>query len=183
MCTVDGEVIVLSPVGDPEEIPLGVGAGVRLAGSLRGKRVAVIDNQYPGMADIAAALDKILMKEYGANEVRHWGVKHSAPWDASVVNDIRQHADLAIVGLGNCGACTTWNCRFTAELLVAMPSLNVITRPFVAVARATLRNQGSPEAPLFILPNDPTFDSAVDFAEVARAMAGACQLELTGAAT
>lgn len=176
----DDWLTVLSPVGEIANVPLGAGAGMRLAGTLKGKRVAVIDNYFPGMREIADHLEQILKDEFGVSEVNRWQVTAVEPWTEDIIHDIAGHGDVAIIGLGNSAGCSVWQAQFSVNLMPFMPTLNVVTQMFVGVAQSNLRALGYPDSPLFALPTDPIFDPQRDFKRSAREMAAKCQTDLTG---
>ena len=72
----------------------------RRIATLRGARVAVLDNGWTSMDVIS----KILAEELsalGASEVLHYETPHSRPSPVALIDEIAARADAAIVGLGN----------------------------------------------------------------------------------
>lgn len=111
-----------------------------------------VDNLIPGMAEIAATWATHWRSEYrdGAEVVE---VPHSRPVDESLLSEISR-SGVALVGLGNCGACTTWLSELAAELSECMPAAVVVTERFEPAAHARLRALGEPTLPVVALPND-----------------------------
>jgi hypothetical protein len=90
--------------------------------------------------------------------------------------------DLALLGLGNCGACTTWECSLSARLRESVPTLDIVTEPFAALARTAFRAQGLPQQPVVVLPSGAETANATDLIRFARLIADECAAELTTAA-
>jgi hypothetical protein len=155
MCDVAGRQVVLSPFGATRVVPLAAGAGARFAGPLADSRVAIIDNQILGMAELADQLEPVLRQVYGVRDVRRWSVPHSRAVDPDTTTALIAASDVMILGLGNCGACTTWNCEVTAFLAAQVPVMNVVTRRFVGVALAALRARGHPAPALAVVSDTP----------------------------
>lgn len=180
MCEVPGQQLVLDPIGEAVEPPLAAGAGTRVAGDLRAKRVAIVDNRMAGMRDLAAALEADL-RRYEVGRTQYWAVPHSIRPGPDVLARIARESDVAIIGLGNCGACTTWECRLSAELRASIPTLDVVTEPFEGVARAGFRRLGLPDQPLVVLPADVDHAAVPQLRQHAAHVADACAAELTDA--
>jgi hypothetical protein len=179
MCEVDGYQLVLDPMGEPAEITLSPGAGMRARGALGDLRIGIVDNRMTGMRSLATAIEHALSSDFGVATITHWEVPHSIQPDQEVLADIVQRADVAILGLGNCGACTTWECKLSAELRRCIPTLDVVTVPFEQVALASFRGHGLPDQPLVVLPARVETAGQAEMAPFAVAVARACSDELT----
>jgi hypothetical protein len=68
--------------------------------TLKGARVAVLDNGWTSMDVIAEMLTKEL-RGLGATDVRHYQTPHSRPSPVQLLEEIAANSDAAIVGLGN----------------------------------------------------------------------------------
>jgi hypothetical protein len=179
MCERPDLQIVLDPVGVPADVPLSPGAGTRVEGSLQGKVVGIIDNRMTGMRSLARPLDAVLRDTYQVRDVKYWMIPHSIAVDPDVLKGIPTEVDVAVIGLGNCGACTTWECRLSAALRATIPTLDVVTEPFEPVARTAFRGHGLPSQPLAVLPPHAESADAAELQAFAVSIARACASELT----
>jgi hypothetical protein len=178
MCKIDGSELVLDPTGQPAEIVPASGAGTRVVGGLGGKRIGIVDNRMTGMRPLAGAIERALVAEFEVASVDHWEVPHSIAPDPEVLATIAESCDAAILGLGNCGACTTWECRVSAELRRRIPTLDVVTEPFVGVARAAFRGLGLPDQPLAVLATSAESATAGKLEGFAASVARECAASL-----
>src|ERR1700733_12297222 len=135
MCEKAGAQLVLDPRGVEAEPAVAPGSGQRIEGTLRGKRVGIIDNLLAGMRDLGDALAVELEEVHQVCAVRRWTVPQSTVPPLGTIAAISDEVDVAVIGLGNCGGCTTWTCAFSAQLREAVPTLDVVTKPFESLAR------------------------------------------------
>ncbi|MPZ24862.1 MAG: hypothetical protein GEV12_00030 [Micromonosporaceae bacterium] len=152
MCQVDaGYVLVHNPTGvvrpvvqrphewpDPPAVALEHG-------------LVIVDNLIPGMTELAASVQARWQAELGG-PVRVVQVPHSRPTGAGLSAGLAG-SGLALLGLGNCGACTTWLAELAADLVPRMPVAVLVTDRFAAVARARLRALGEPDLPVVTVPD------------------------------
>jgi hypothetical protein len=178
MCEVSGYELVLDPVGEQIEPPASPGSGMRVEGSLQGKKIAIVDNRMDGMRELARALEAKL-GSYDVRDVRYWMVPHSIAPAPDVIEEISSKFDAAVIGLGNCGACTTWECQLSATLRGSIPTLDVVTEPFVHIAKASFRGHGLPTQPLVVLPAHVEQAGETEIESCASVVAEACFVELT----
>jgi hypothetical protein len=68
--------------------------------TLRGARVAVLDNGWTSM-DVISEILADELRGLGAAEVRHYETPHSRPSAVELLDEIAANTDAAIVGLGN----------------------------------------------------------------------------------
>ena len=179
MCEVDGKQLVLDPRGvesAPVEAP---GSGQRVEGDLRGKRVGIIDNLLAGMNELGDALAAELIERYQVSEVRRWIVPQSTVPDPALVEEITQDVDCVVIGLGNCGACSTWTCAFSARLRKNVPTLDVVTQPFAVLAQNAFRAHGLPEQPIVVLRAHAEEADDAEMRQFAGRIAEACASDLT----
>lgn len=152
MCqTGHGEVIVHSPTGvvRPPAAREHAWRDDPAAGLARG--TVVVDNLIPGMTDLSDALRRRWPDRYDT-PLFFRRVPHSRPVSAAVREDLTGYGPV-LLGLGNCGACTTWLAELSAELVVRVPSAVVVTRRFEPVARARLAALGEPVHPVLVVPD------------------------------
>jgi hypothetical protein len=138
----------------------------------RRRGAVLVDNLIPGMTELAEALRTGWRTAVGG-PVRVTRVPHSRPTDAAL-RDRLARSGLALVGLGNCGACTTWLAELAADLVVRMPVAVVVTDRFAAVARARLAALGEPELPVVAVPDETPAAAPPRLAEIAAAAVATC---------
>jgi hypothetical protein len=178
MCEIDGFQLVIDPIGELAEIVPAPGAGMRLPGGLADSRIGVVDNRMTGMRPLAAAIERALVVDFDVARVDYWEVPHSIAPDPAVMRAIVEGCDAAIIGLGNCGACTTWECRVSAELRRSIPTIDVVTEPFEPVARAGFRGLGLAFQPLVVLAASAESASAAEIEGFADEVARECAANL-----
>jgi hypothetical protein len=181
MCEQHDLQLVLDPCGSLAEPFVAPNSGVRVEGNLRGKRVGIIDNLLAGMSAIGDALESELVDHYDVAGVARWTVPQSTAPTRETVVVATNNVDCMVIGLGNCGACTTWGCRFSAELRKVIPTLDVVTAPFELLARNSFRGHGLPEQPIVVLRAHAEEANESEMKEFARVIARACASELTTA--
>ena len=159
MCSEPGFINVLDPIGRPASDRAELKAAPRLPSDLRGTRVAIIDNRINGMSVLAERLAGILGAA-GA-EVVHAPIPQFPPIESftpKVLDSLLGPVDLVIIGLGNCGSCTTWDARFGGVVMARCPAVQVVTKPFVPLAEAAARNAGYRDVPTAVLPGPDVSD-------------------------
>jgi len=120
----------------------------------------IVDNLIPGMTAIADAILRQWPRRLDSPAlVRR--VPHSRPTDDAVRDDIADHG-VVLLGLGNCGACTTWLSELGADLVVRIPTAVVVTERFAAIAEARLAALGEPTLPVLVVPDDAADAGATD---------------------
>jgi hypothetical protein len=134
------------------------------------------------MDRIADAVEAVLTDTHRLKVIQRWDVPMSREIPTDLLTRIADVVDLALLGLGNCGACMTWECGLSAQLRESVPTLDIVTEPFAALARAAFRAQGLPQQPVVVLPRGAETANAADLDRYARLIADACTAELTTAA-
>lgn len=126
------------------------------AGELRGKRVGIrLDMLWRSWDWVAEAWAERLRAE-GA-QVAFWRscgrTGEEGRRAAEAYADFLAGADIAVVGLGNCGSCTSWT---IADALLAaqrgLPTVAVATAQFEGLARALAARGGRSSLRLQLLP-------------------------------
>src|SRR4051794_30196998 len=88
--------------------------------SLEGASVAIINNGWGSIEELATMLEKELRDTYGVANVQYFlnpDKGHPAP--ESFIAEVVRRNSAAIVELGKCGACTAWSCDTSLRLEAA----------------------------------------------------------------
>lgn len=120
---------------------------------LIGARVAVINNGWMSMSLISERLAERLPTDYGVGSVRVYRVEPNGGATESVLESIAKEADVAIVGLANCGGCTSWSVQNQIELMRrGVYSVLLVTERYKKLAEVIRRGRGMTDAPFVVLP-------------------------------
>jgi hypothetical protein len=153
---------------------------------LTGARVAVVNNGWMSMSRIAKLLAERLPADYAVASVQVYVVEPNGGATEAVLQKIEKDADLAVVGLANCGGCTSWSVQNQVELMRrGVYSVLLVTERYKKLAEVIRRGRGMSDAPFVVLPiteeteygNEQTMDQiaalalrgAVDLLAVRRA--------------
>jgi Fe-S cluster biogenesis protein NfuA len=145
------------------------------AGPLAGKTVFFRIDALWTSWDIVSEEWQRMLTEAGAQVTSFRRVQGLAGADAAAADReyarLLSEADVAVVGLGNCGSCTSWTIKDAASAATTgMPTTAVVTEQFAALAgtlsghyqRPGLRTQVLP-FPLQNRPEDEVRSVAVDY--------------------
>ena len=70
--------------------------------SLRGKRVALIENTKFNSDNLLVKIGNILINDYGASSARMWRKKNSGvPAHEEIIEEVRRTCDVAVAGVGD----------------------------------------------------------------------------------
>ena len=70
--------------------------------SLRGKRVALIENTKFNSDDLLVKIGNILIDDYGAASARMWRKKNaSVPAHEEIIEEVRRTSDVMVAGIGD----------------------------------------------------------------------------------
>ena len=128
------------------------GAPSRLT-QLRGARVAIVNNGWMSMSLISARFAERLPAEYGVGSVRVHVVEPNGGATEAVLAAIAKEADVAIVGLANCGGCTSWSVQNQIDLMRrGVYSVLLVTERYKKLAEVIRRGRGITDAPFVVLP-------------------------------
>jgi hypothetical protein len=143
----------------------------RSLASLAGCTVAVLSNRWKSMDFIAKRLSERLQSEQKVAHVRIEAVPINGGAPSSILDSVAENTALAIVGLANCGSCTAWSVHDQIALIRrGVPAVVLVTERFVALANATRRSNGVPDAPMIVLPRTESIEySGEEAMEVAAA--------------
>jgi len=105
------------------------------------------------MSLIAKKLSEGLPATYGAASVCVYVVEPNGGATEETLASIARDADLAIVGLANCGGCTSWSVQNQVELLRrGVFSVLLVTERYKKLADAIYCGRGMVGAPSVVLP-------------------------------
>jgi Fe-S cluster biogenesis protein NfuA len=126
-------------------------------GPLKGKTVClrvdvlwtswdVASEQWKSMFEAAGAKVRVFRRTQGL--AGDDGDTADRDWD-----DVLAGADAAVVGLGNCGSCTSWTIKDAVRASHAgVPTAAVVTEHFAALGATLARSYGEPGLRLQVLP-------------------------------
>jgi hypothetical protein len=70
--------------------------------SLRGKRIALIENTKFNSDNLLVKIGNILINEYGAASAKMWRKKNaSVPAHEEIIEEVRQTCDVVVAGVGD----------------------------------------------------------------------------------
>ena len=70
--------------------------------SLRGKRIALIENTKFNSDNLLVRIGNILVNEYGASTARMWRKKNaSVPAHEEIIEEVRKTCDVVVAGVGD----------------------------------------------------------------------------------
>jgi hypothetical protein len=122
--------------------------------SLDGARLAVLDNAKHNGGVLLGALADWLESECSVSRVLTL-VKASTSMAAEdgTYAQIASASNCALTGPGDCGSCTSWSVHDAAELQRrGVPTICVVSEPFVALAKACAQREGIADLPLLVVP-------------------------------
>jgi hypothetical protein len=90
---------IFDPTVEPRQQPI---TYVARPGSLRGKRVGLVENTKFNSDRLLSKIGKILVEEYGAAETRMWR-KHnsSVPAHQEILEELGRTSDVMVAGIGD----------------------------------------------------------------------------------
>jgi hypothetical protein len=123
------------------------------AGSLNGLTIGFLGNLKPN-ADVLLHATEQLVLAAGAGDTRyHEKVSCSLGASTETLDAIAASCRAAVVGLGDCGSCTSWCIHDAVELdRRDVPSVVYVAEPFVELARFEAKGLGLPSLKLVVLP-------------------------------
>jgi hypothetical protein len=163
---------ILDPTGEllAEEQPLPQADRAARPSSLAGLRIGLLDNTKHNALLFLRTLGDLLTTEHGAREVSIVETKQnfSVPVDRSIVDRYRQHCDVVITGVGDCGSCSAAAVADGINFERAgLPAAVVLTDAFDITGRAMAQVQGDAdyewvetEHPMAVLTEDQVRERA-----------------------
>ncbi|MGK9283488.1 UGSC family (seleno)protein [Sinorhizobium meliloti] len=115
--------------------------------SLKGLRIALIDNTKVNAQQLLRKIGNILVRDYGATQACVYRKKHaSTPVHDPLIEELVQDADIIISGIGDCGSCSSATVLDGIMMEKAgRPAVSIVTHFFVNTGRAMAKQWGVPE--------------------------------------
>lgn len=121
--------------------------------SLKGKRVALIENTKYNSDDILKRIGEILIRDHGAASYKLYRKRYSSvPAHDEIIRDIEANCDVMVAGVGDCGSCSSGS--VLDGILLEMrniPSASIITHLFDNTGRAMARQWRNPKYKYLIM--------------------------------
>jgi len=121
--------------------------------SLKGKRVALIENTKYNSDRVLEMIGEILRDEYGVAETKLYRkIYSSVPAHEAIITDIRASCDVMIAGVGDCGSCSSGSVLDGILLeKEQVPSASIITHVFVNTGRAMAKQWSVPDYKFLVM--------------------------------
>lgn len=160
--------------------PARVQSGAGPIAQLNGARVAILNNGWMSMSLISERLAERLPADYGVSSVVVHRVEPNGGATAEVLESVAATADVAIVGLANCGGCTSWSVQNQLTLMKrGIYSVLLVTQRYKTLAEFICRGRGMGDAPCVVLPitESTEYGAREEMAAIAdQALRGAVEL-------
>jgi hypothetical protein len=141
---------VLAPTGAQE---IGSIAIAQRPKSLKGLRVALLDNGKEFSDIVLDALATTLKKDYGVTDVKFWRKGFPAK-GAPFIDEMVAESDVAVSGVGHCGSSSPWSVIDAVNLEKAgIPTVALISRSFCPLGQIVGRGVGHQALPIIMLPH------------------------------
>ena len=141
---------VLVPTGAPEtgSIPT-----AQRPKSLKGLRVALLDNGKEFSDIVLDALATTLKKDYDVTNIKFWRKGFPAK-GAPFIDEMARESDVAVSGVGHCGSSSPWSVIDAVNLEKAgIPTVTLISRSFCPLGQIVGRGVGHQGLPIVMLPH------------------------------
>jgi hypothetical protein len=139
---------VLVPTGVPE---IGSIPTASRPTSLKGLRVALLDNGKEFSDIVLDALATTLKNDYGVTNIKFWRKGFPAK-GAPFIDEMAAESDVAISGVGHCGSSSPWSVIDAVNLEKAgIPRVALISRSFCPLGQIVGRGVGHQALPIIML--------------------------------
>lgn len=141
---------ILLPTGAPKtgSIPTAVRPK-----SLKGLRVALLDNGKEFSDVVLEALAETLRRDHGVTNIKFWRKGFPAK-GAPFIDEMAAETDVAISGVGHCGSSSPWSVIDAVNLEKAgVPTVALISRSFCPLGQIVGRGVGHQGLPIVMLPH------------------------------
>lgn len=121
--------------------------------SLKGKRIALIENTKYNSDRVLQMIGEILVDEYGAEGTKlYHKIYSSVPAHEAIITDVRENCDFMIAGVGDCGSCSSGSVLDGILLeKEKIPSASIITHVFVNTGRAMAKQWSVPDYKFLVM--------------------------------
>jgi hypothetical protein len=138
------------PTGAPE---IGSVLTAQRPKSLKGLRVALLDNGKEFSDIVLDALATTLTTDYGITDIKFWRKGFPAK-GAPFIDEMVAESDVAVSGVGHCGSSSPWSVIDAVNLEKAgVPTVALISRSFCPLGQIVGRGVGHQALPIVMLPH------------------------------
>jgi hypothetical protein len=138
------------PTGLPQTESI---APVERPKSLKGLRVALLDNGKEFSNVVLDAVAEVLREEHGVTDIKFWRKGFPAK-GAPFIAEMAKESDVAVSGVGHCGSSSPWSAIDAVNLEKAgVPTVALISRSFIKLGQTHARGNGHRALPIVMLPH------------------------------
>ncbi len=121
--------------------------------SLRGLRVALLDNGKEFSDIVLDGLAQALARDFQVTDIKFWRKGFPAK-SAPFIAEMATESDVAISGVGHCGSSSPWSVIDAVNLEKAgVPAVALISRSFCPLGQIVGRGVGHTGLPIVMLPH------------------------------
>ena len=121
--------------------------------SLRGLRVALLDNGKEFSDIVLDGLAAVLRRDFEVTDIKFWRKGFPAK-GAPFIAEMAAESDVAISGVGHCGSSSPWSVIDAVNLEKAgVPAVALISRSFCPLGQIVGRGVGHAGLPIVMLPH------------------------------
>jgi hypothetical protein len=141
---------VLIPTGAPQTGSIPTAPRPK---SLKGVRVALLDNGKEFSDVVLDAVAETLKRDHGVTDIKFWRKGFPAK-GAPFIEEMAAESDVAISGVGHCGSSSPWSVIDAVNLEKAgVPTVALISRSFCPLGQIVGRGMGHQGLPIVMLPH------------------------------
>ena len=145
-----GQIMLHIPTSVPDTLPL------KLAprpGTLRGARLALLDNGKEFSDQVLDAVGEVMKREYDVGEVTIWRKGFPAK-AAPFILEMAPSCDVVVNGVGHCGSSSPWSVHDAVALeKEGVPTVTLISRSFCPLGQVVAQRLAYPGLPIVLLPH------------------------------
>ncbi|GAA1665231.1 hypothetical protein GCM10010977_04660 [Citricoccus zhacaiensis] len=152
-------------------------------GTLRGRRVGLLENTKRNAAALLDALGAVLTNTDHVDLVRMTKQDFAMPLTEDVVDGIIRDCDVVVIGVGDCGSCSAAAVADGIALEQrGVPVAVLCTEAFEVTSRAMAGLKGRPDFPVLLMPHPIANLTARDLAERGQTLASRVRSHFLGPA-
>jgi hypothetical protein len=141
---------ILLPTGAPKTASIPTADRPK---SLKGLRVALLDNGKEFSDVVLEALAETLRRDHGVTNIKFWRKGFPAK-GAPFIDEMAAETDVAISGVGHCGSSSPWSVIDAVNLEKAgVPTVALISGSFCPLGQIVGRGVGHQGLPIVMLPH------------------------------
>jgi hypothetical protein len=140
--------------------------------SLKGKRIALIENTKYNSDRLLEMIGEVLIEEHGAASTKMYHKRYSSvPAHEEIINDVRKNCDIMIAGVGDCGSCSSGSVLDGILLEKEnIPSASIVTHVFINTGRAMAKQWSVPDYKFLVMQHPISYVSEDELRAKARAI-------------